>query len=660
MPRAIKLFQAIYKLADLNADIYLTPINEKVLDAILVLRQVVNAFIEPFILPDLSLRIQLIRLSKCAHLLFALHRLHGGSFMSNALYADLQSVVKTIFFCVAKQKELDDSQAFYLYQIGTDRLEQLFGEVRTTNHDPNVDAKQLGERLASALAATKIFMDHPEWKRTQRRLSYNNSEGSDHVNPRYFTSDLAVSSVCLATVWKSGRIDAEDILNVHAILFNFEDTLAKPGVDFLRPNGGDHYVGIGKAEEAPEEDRSIPLEPNIQDADVANLDGGPISSCDGISAPSASHGSTPPTKPEPEEISGNLHLDDFLDDQPDTDGTIKTSDDIPNDWMSIPNDDGIGKKVIHKASVLSHLFCSALGKPSADRLRRVRGYTREFKAEEVDQTYIPEESFHVQDPAICAIRVGKVFCPVIVTITRIQRRGNPLDAIAHSELDDEDSNIEFNGQVLVMEPVQGERCWMWTGEYGQFTSKKSQTTSKQTADDGLLSAHAIKIPSHLVSTASVHSRPVVSLPDSFIKTQLLNLKRRTTYLISEDDFDKTIAKDFESLEPTKFLKLKEMGSSTAIPYKREVAAGAFPICSRCTESKFKMACHSDDTENRDLVLGRSTTALANKTLIVDRLTCRLCDKNIKPDKVRNHVGEHILLHALGETELELKQMVRQI
>ncbi|KAF9496436.1 hypothetical protein BDN71DRAFT_1389588, partial [Pleurotus eryngii] len=208
VPRAVKLFQAIDQLADLDTNTCLTPINEKVLDAIMILRQVINAFIKPFILPDLSLSAQLIWLSKCAHLLFALHRLHGTSFMSNALYADLQSVVKTVVFCIAKQKELDDTQPFYLYQIGTDRLEQLFGEVRTANHDPNVDAKQLGERLASALAMSGIFMDHPEWKRTQCRLSYNNSEGADHVNPRYFMNELTVSSVCLATVWKSGRIEA--------------------------------------------------------------------------------------------------------------------------------------------------------------------------------------------------------------------------------------------------------------------------------------------------------------------------------------------------------------------------------------------------------------------------------------------------------------------
>ncbi|KAF9496435.1 hypothetical protein BDN71DRAFT_1505743 [Pleurotus eryngii] len=183
---------------------------------------------------------------------------------------------------------------------------------------------------------------------------------------------------------------------------------------------------------------------------------------------------------------------------------------------------------------------------------------------------------------------------------------------------------------------QGETYWVWTGGYAQFTPKasKSPASSKQMADDGLLSVHAVKVPSQLISTANIHSKPISSLPNSSIKTRLLNLKRQTTYLIAEGTFNKTIATDFEKLDPSKFTKLKNMVSSTVVPYN------------------WRSTLH--DT-TKSLVLGRPTEALANKTLVVDALPCHLCSKNIKPDKVRSHVGEHILFSILGVTELGLKQ-----
>ncbi|KAF9495964.1 hypothetical protein BDN71DRAFT_1482437 [Pleurotus eryngii] len=158
-------------------------------------------FYEPFVMPTWLLEKQLTSLAKFAFLAFAHHRLHGTGFMMNQLYADLQEVAKTVFFNVAKQKEVDGSKLFYLYQQGSDRLEQMFGDVRMMLH--------LCERLSDC-----IDVNH----RAHRQLSYTGTEGVDHVNTRYFTGNLVVNDVNLDSVWKSGQI--------------------VDGVDFLRPYGG--------------------------------------------------------------------------------------------------------------------------------------------------------------------------------------------------------------------------------------------------------------------------------------------------------------------------------------------------------------------------------------------------------------------------------------
>ncbi|KAF9488960.1 hypothetical protein BDN71DRAFT_1512584 [Pleurotus eryngii] len=100
-----------------------------IFNVLLMLDDLLRAFHKPFIMPTLSLREQLTSLAKFTFLAFVHHCLHGTGFMTNQLYTDLQSVVKTVFFNVAKQKELDSSKPYYLYQQGLDHQEQMFGDV---------------------------------------------------------------------------------------------------------------------------------------------------------------------------------------------------------------------------------------------------------------------------------------------------------------------------------------------------------------------------------------------------------------------------------------------------------------------------------------------------------------------------------------------------
>ena len=52
------------------------------------------------------------------------------------------------YACILKQKRGGDN--LYLYKLGTDQLERLFGNIRTITHARNCDSLELCQRLSHA------------------------------------------------------------------------------------------------------------------------------------------------------------------------------------------------------------------------------------------------------------------------------------------------------------------------------------------------------------------------------------------------------------------------------------------------------------------------------------------------------------------------------
>jgi hypothetical protein len=76
---------------------------------------------------------------------------------------------------------------------------------------------------------------------------------------------MAVGHVAIANCWDSGGLDAANFLSQHGVEFDFDAALSVPGVDFLRPNGGNVYPGISR-----EKDRSIVEEKSSGTANSAS------------------------------------------------------------------------------------------------------------------------------------------------------------------------------------------------------------------------------------------------------------------------------------------------------------------------------------------------------------------------------------------------------
>ncbi|KJA13394.1 hypothetical protein HYPSUDRAFT_151636, partial [Hypholoma sublateritium FD-334 SS-4] len=198
----------------------------------------------------ISLNDQLVHLSTAAHLILAIYHQDKGEFIPVQTYFDVMSMIKNVYFCVAKT-QLDDPDAdFWTVLLGTDGLEKVFGKVRTiVGNDTNADQLQLTNRIDGAVQCVNILEQHPEWGGQARRLNVkplfneNNSPTSeitskyDHISPRSFTGDLSVGKVVLRGCWLSGRRIAEKTLEDGQMKSPFADMDKEGGFDILCPFG---------------------------------------------------------------------------------------------------------------------------------------------------------------------------------------------------------------------------------------------------------------------------------------------------------------------------------------------------------------------------------------------------------------------------------------
>jgi hypothetical protein len=171
--------------------------------------------------------------------------------MASLLYTDIMIIIKNVFFCVAKAKVDDPLGKFWLILLGTDRLEELFGILRTMiGNDANCDMLQILDRLRGTTEVSTIFAKYPHWDRAPRRLrlpamtrdSKELSDHLDHIKPASVRGDMRVQEVTLVTCWKRGRRLVETECPWAAELLAQLD--AMPEIDILNPHGKHSFVDL--------------------------------------------------------------------------------------------------------------------------------------------------------------------------------------------------------------------------------------------------------------------------------------------------------------------------------------------------------------------------------------------------------------------------------
>ncbi|KAF6752515.1 hypothetical protein DFP72DRAFT_815400 [Ephemerocybe angulata] len=228
---AFGLLQAIWNLPRTPTKEDTNPGYMRTREALWILGQFLFHTVFPYLCVDLTLSEQLEHLSAAAHLGFLLYRMEGKEFLPTLLYTDIMIMLKNVFFCVAKAKVDDPDGEFWIILLGTDRLEEIFGDLRTMiGNDANLDILQVSWRLGSTAEVANILAKYPHWDRPPPT--------SDHLKPGSWRASTKVRDVILQTVWRVGRRIVEKLMPDAKNMFSqLEQDIAQDPVNILAPNG---------------------------------------------------------------------------------------------------------------------------------------------------------------------------------------------------------------------------------------------------------------------------------------------------------------------------------------------------------------------------------------------------------------------------------------
>ncbi len=188
-PKAVNLLQCLNDLDSKNFEG--NPATRNRMRLILFLAKALSFFLFPFISVEMTISEQLRKLSAYAHVITAMYWRHRTAFITSALFADSQAIVKNIFFTAARLQTLGDpALEYFLLFEGTDRLEGVFSNVRTQDHSRNFDILQLAQKLSIGAEINAIFQRHPDLNRGHVRRNLVSVRGVDHINPASWRGKL--------------------------------------------------------------------------------------------------------------------------------------------------------------------------------------------------------------------------------------------------------------------------------------------------------------------------------------------------------------------------------------------------------------------------------------------------------------------------------------
>ncbi|KIY61420.1 hypothetical protein CYLTODRAFT_495267 [Cylindrobasidium torrendii FP15055 ss-10] len=316
VPQAVKLIEKLNELVLLPTD-DLSSSEKAHRRSLVFLAEVFGYFLFPFIDTMKTLHEQLVDLSTFVHLIFVLYRVHGTDFMTSALYADSQSIVKSVYCTVGRLQTIDKSLDFFMLLEGTDRLENLFSDVRTQDHARNVDSLQLVQKLSVGVVMRSTLQKHSDLDRGHPRLSTKGASGSDRLNPKSWKGDQCVGRTDVLEAWLSGRERCENVFRKHynnrydAYLGKWDQYWAS-GCDVICPRAAGTPVGTKLS---PDDARShrASHKSNSTTASVALSVSNDALTSDNTLPPAPSQASTPPIQ-EPQQTfqanSSSLDSDD--------------------------------------------------------------------------------------------------------------------------------------------------------------------------------------------------------------------------------------------------------------------------------------------------------------------------------------------------------------
>ena len=468
VPKAVTLIQSINQLRSLDIHSYSpSQVNEH--RSLVVVGEIFSAFMDAFTTVTMALSDQLILLSKYAHAAFAVYSKHMTDFMTSALYADSQAIVKDVYFCVAKQKLLDPQADFYIMHCGTDRLETDFCLARTQSHHRNFDILDLAGKLATSSLIDCIYARNPTLDAGSRRLKVTGVVGVDHLNPKSWIGDVNVNKVSLQLCWEEGRRQASSLISSlypEDPVVDFSAIFRLADHDLLRPGG--RYVGFSNEADISIEDdepgapAAMVSHPNVPrpTAGVADHSGDDSDDEDGCGDDGSS--------------GGDGDLEDLLPDS--TDEPLNGSNRSAEDWLEIN-----GQRYL-KTSLVSQQLKANRSRKVVERTLRVRGLTLDNLRKHPPESPLDPsgDNLQVSDLVAALVRTESVVCLTVLQVNGIRKDRQTRHIIKTETLRNPKEDYTVQGEVLQIVQVSPE-MWAWLPHNFLKVSKPKKSDGKRSA-----------------------------------------------------------------------------------------------------------------------------------------------------------------------------------
>jgi len=557
VPKAVTLIQSLIQLKSLDTSSY-NPSQISEHQSLIAVGEIFSSFMDPFTTVTMSLSDQLTSLSKYAHAAFAVYSKHSTNFMTSALYADSQAIVKDIYFCIAKQKLLDPRADFYIMHCGTDRLETDFCLARTQNHHRNFDILDLAGKLATSSLIDGIFARNPTLDAGSRRLKVTGVVGVDHLNPKSWIGDVNVGGVSLQLCWEEGRRQASSLISSLYLgnpVVDFSAVFRLANHDLLRPSG--RYVGFSNEADASIED-SRPDTPT-----ATTLHPGISHPTTGTTSDSGDNSNDEDSGYGDGRSSGDSgDLEDLLPDS--ADEPLNHFNRSADDWLEI---DG---QRYSKASLVSQHLKANRSKKVVERTLRVRGLALDDLQKRPPELPLDPggDNFQVGDLAAALVRTGSTICLTILQAIGIRKDRHTQHVIRAETLHDPKEDYSVQGEVLQIVQVDPE-VWAWPPhDFLKISKPKKSGCEKSGVRDFTLS-----IPGSLCYRVNPEIRTIPCQPCPLGPSDPTTLNETQTWTFRADGLLDLLHLAWADFQPendkdltNKIDSLPQVWSSEGFPY----------------------------------------------------------------------------------------------
>ena len=369
------------------------------------------------------------------------------------LYHDLQTTFENTFYCAAKYQEYHPDLPLFLFLLGTDVLERIFGNMRQKSKC-GFDALEMIYMCRSMTVLSEIFDKHPDW--TSGRDKMMSRLCLDYSNPsNWDSSKLTLRNVNLPVLWEQGRQMAE------------MEFLNQKNCDFFKMNNVTLLKPLGKKKVG-----LTPLDCEIVELSVEEIELSELTDLNqGTTQTEITETETEET--ETMEIRGSDNEDD--DDEDEDEDVAAVSDcevqdsiissiidyvEEPAATRKFDNQLLVDGEFFFKASVVRQLFDSASG--SSDRLKRVNSLSKYNDL--TGNKDALENVVMLGDPIL--------FDQSIAVVRKLTSANKKVKVLDGDKLHDPNVLLDVQFIDLTLQDLEDGVMFVWTGKFKGGIKKK--------------------------------------------------------------------------------------------------------------------------------------------------------------------------------------------